>query len=102
MSPEKKSVAKRSPSAPHEAIDLTRHLESQGCQRMREGRQHSLLHQPPTRNPPPCRVIEKFQGTVRSIAGLSEIRRRSEPPRAKLNRRLVQWLSTFKLKRRHQ
>ena len=41
-------------------IDLIRHLESQGCQLMREGRQHSLYINRQTRNPPACRVIEKF------------------------------------------
>lgn len=59
-------------------IDLIRHLESHGCQLMREGRQHSLYINRPG-NPPPCRVIERFpREQFEAFAALLEFRRRSE------------------------
>jgi len=49
-------------------IDLMRHLESQGCQLMREGRQHSLYINRQTRKSAAVpRHREIPQGTVRSI-----------------------------------
>jgi len=66
-------------------IDLTRHLEKSGLQRMREGRQHSLTSPPNQEIRPPCRVHREIpQGTVRSICRALEFRRRSEPPRREI------------------
>ena len=83
-------------------IDLVRHLESQGCQLMREGRQHSLYINRQTRKSaavPRHREIPKgqFEYLPSSWYSVSVLKRLG----AKLNRRIVQWLSTFKLKRRH-
>jgi hypothetical protein len=63
-------------------IDLVRHLESQGCQLIREGRQHSLYINRQTGNPPPCRAIEKSpREQFEAFAGLLGFRRRSETSR---------------------
>lgn len=63
-------------------IDLIRHLESQGCQLMREGRQHSLYTTAKPGNPPPFHVMEKFpRERFEPFAELLEFRRRSETPR---------------------
>jgi mRNA interferase HicA len=55
-------------------IDLIRHLENQGCQLMREGRQHSLYINRQTRKSAAVpRHREIPQGTVRSICRALEI-----------------------------
>jgi hypothetical protein len=60
-------------------IDPIRHLDCQGCQLMREGRQHSLTSIAKPGNPPPYHVIEKFPlEQFEAFAELLEFRLRSE------------------------
>lgn len=61
-------------------IDLIRHLESQGCQFMRE-RKDSIAFTSTDKpgNPPPCRVIERFpKEQFEAFAALLEFCRLSE------------------------
>ena len=63
-------------------IDLVRHLESQGCQLMREGRQHSLYINRQTRKSAAVPRHREFpREQFEAFARLLEFRRRSETSR---------------------